>query len=104
VAEIAAKEHRVSEEFGGLRDYRSFAAAAAELRRQTIRELRTDTRRTVTNRLEARDGGCGPYSGVVAAAKTPVSGRGPSGSPRRAAWTARPTSASKGMVEAVNCR
>jgi len=40
----------------------------------------------------------------VFAARTPVSGRGPRGSPRRAAWTARLTSASKGMLEAVSCR
>ena len=41
VAEIAAREHRVSVEFAALRDYRPFAAAAAALRRETVDELRT---------------------------------------------------------------
>ncbi len=43
VAEIAGKERPVSAEFAGLRDYRSFAAAAAALRSETIHELQTDT-------------------------------------------------------------
>ena len=51
VAERAGRTHRVSAEFAALRDYRTFAAAAAALRRETMDELRTQTmakdRRTV---------------------------------------------------------
>ena len=43
-------------------------------------------------------------SGAVPTARTPVSGRDPGGSPRRAARKARPTSGSKGMLGAVSCR
>ena len=43
VAEIAARDDRVSAEFAALPDYRTFAAAAAALRRETMDELRTQT-------------------------------------------------------------
>ena len=43
VAHIAAREHRVSVDFAALRDYRTFAAAADSLRRETLDELRTQT-------------------------------------------------------------
>ena len=43
LAEIAAREHRVSAEFAALHDYRTFAAAADSLRGETLDELRTQT-------------------------------------------------------------
>ncbi|HSD67660.1 MAG TPA: hypothetical protein VLF95_13220 [Vicinamibacteria bacterium] len=43
VAEIAAREHRVSEAFAELPDYRTFAAAGDSLRDETLDELRTQT-------------------------------------------------------------
>ncbi len=51
VAELAAREHRVSAAFAALPDYQAFDAAAAGLRDETLDELRTQTmakdRRTV---------------------------------------------------------
>ena len=41
VAEVAAREHRVSAEFAALHDHRAFATAAAALRHETMDELRT---------------------------------------------------------------
>jgi hypothetical protein len=42
VAEVAAREHRVSREFAGLADYQTFAEAAASLRLGILSRLRTD--------------------------------------------------------------
>jgi hypothetical protein len=43
VAELAAREHRVSPAFAALPDYQPFDAAAAGLRDETLDELRTQT-------------------------------------------------------------
>lgn len=42
VAELAAREHRVSNDFAGLADYQTFAEAAGSLRRGIVHRLRTD--------------------------------------------------------------